>query len=442
MPAIINNSLRILAADYFQYNAAKTPLYSYIGGTSQWADENSPPDITDSTEDNIFAYQEMVGGKRVQQGDIISILPRIDWTTSTVYDQYDDKVNIFDEKNPETLEYYKFYVINDEFDVYKCISNNYRTASIVKPSGRSIETFQTADGYIWKFMYNVKSFDAFKFMTPNWIPCYSLSYNDGSSQWAVQASAVNGAINNIDVTDQGTGYTTTNLPTVTIIGDGTGATAVASVDEETGTLIDIIVVNKGQDYTQASVSVSGGDGVGGTAIPYISPVGGHGSNARHELGAIYKMVRVIFDGSENDVLPVDGIDYRKVGLIQSPLNKNTSGIVLTITENENLYLIGDTVTGAASTAQGTVSSIDYTSKLLYLSNVTGSFAQGELVTTSIASSEIQLINLVDNLPLTQSVFNAANDFVPYSGDILYTANREKISRGTNQTEEIRLVLSF
>jgi len=72
-------------------------------------------------------------------------------------------------------------------------------------------------------------------------------------------------ITEINVTNPGFGYTT--APTVTIIGDGTGATAVATIIN--GRVQKITVTNRGTDYTTALVTLSGGNGYGSTAVAVL-----------------------------------------------------------------------------------------------------------------------------------------------------------------------------
>ena len=69
-------------------------------------------------------------------------------------------------------------------------------------------------------------------------------------------------VTEIQVIDPGSGYTT--RPTVTITGDGTGATAEAVVVN--GRVISINVTNRGINYTRAIVTISGGNGFGASAI--------------------------------------------------------------------------------------------------------------------------------------------------------------------------------
>ena len=74
----------------------------------------------------------------------------------------------------------------------------------------------------------------------------------------------------IEVLNPGTGYSST--PTITILGDGRGATAEAVVVG--GRINRINVTNKGSDYSSASVVISGGGGFGASArITIQSKVG-------------------------------------------------------------------------------------------------------------------------------------------------------------------------
>jgi hypothetical protein len=56
-------------------------------------------------------------------------------------------------------------------------------------------------------------------------------------------------------------------PTVTITGDGSGATAIATIVN--GRVDSITVTNRGSGYTRALVSISGGSGYGATSIAIL-----------------------------------------------------------------------------------------------------------------------------------------------------------------------------
>src|SRR5690606_26687094 len=100
-----------------------------------------------------------------------------------------------------------FYVMTDEYHVYKCISNGGFVKSTVKPTGTSTSIIETADGYKWKYMFTLSTANALKYLTPDFIPVDTLSADDGSAQWDVQQAAVDGAIDYIKITAAGSGYT-------------------------------------------------------------------------------------------------------------------------------------------------------------------------------------------------------------------------------------------
>jgi hypothetical protein len=72
-------------------------------------------------------------------------------------------------------------------------------------------------------------------------------------------------VSSISVTNPGQGFT--SAPTVTIDGDGTGASASAVIVN--GRIQSIQIINRGIDYTRATVTISGGGGYGASATAVI-----------------------------------------------------------------------------------------------------------------------------------------------------------------------------
>jgi len=100
-------------------------------------------------------------------------------------------------------------------------------------------------------------------------------------------------IDTISVVSGGSGYTS---PTVTISGDGTGATATATV--ENGVITAITVVTGGSNYTQASVVISDTTGTGAAAIAVL-----RGNYAQLRTYYFVNGVKNILSGSSHSSAP-------------------------------------------------------------------------------------------------------------------------------------------
>jgi len=380
-----------------------TVLYAIISNNKEWASEPTPDDI--NVNDQHFQYEifrQAIGAKRIPDGSVSHVAKRYNWTTGTIYDMYRDT---------DTKIYNKtFYVMTDEFNVYKCLYNNNDGTSTVKPSGFSTLPFTTSDGYTWKYMYTVSLGDAEKFMTTNYIPVKKLDVTDGSveadRQLLVQNAAVNGSIQIVETIEVGAGYNTIAngvvssggsstiqlstsqgspspidnfyngysvyvitgtgagqlrrvvdyigstktltvntafqtiantdsrvvvSPTITIIGDGSGAQAYSRVDESTGSISNVTVIGVGSDYSRAAVQISANSshGSGASANAIISPVGGHGADPIRELAADKLILNVQFEGTEglsangNGYIPAN-TDFRTISIWKDPVLKVNS----------------------------------------------------------------------------------------------------------------------
>lgn len=428
MPAIVSSKFRVHNAEQFLEAFSETSnsiMYFYLGGPAAFTSDSSPPTPTNSTANVEFLpWRDMIGLKRVTSSDVSLAAPRYDWTSGTVYDQYDDA-------DTNLIESDDFYVVTDEYNVYKCLFNNSGAASTTKPTGVSTSEFTTADGYIWKFMYKVSTTDALKFLTNDYIPVETLASDDGSDQWDVQQAAVDGAIHVIKVTSGGSGYG--SAPSVTITGDGTGATANCTLSG--GAVSAVNVTNVGSGYTTATVTFASG---AATATAIISPKGGHGANPVEELGAKYVILNVRLDGNESNTISTAN-DFRKVGLIRDPYSYGTTNRHVatnvrqtyryTISGATTNYTIDETVTVGSNTA--TVVEWDSTNGYLYTTKPTvKDFANASYIVggTSTANGLITAINT----PGIQ----------PYTGDVIYTEFRSPISRAADQIEDVKLIIQF
>ena len=163
--------------------------------------ETSPPSVNTSYQNLYYdIWRNMIALKKFQSSDVSHVIARTNWTTNTIYTEYDDLLDLHSEN---------FYVVADD-KVYKCIDNNRGAYSTVKPTSTDTSNIElTADGYRWKYMYTITSGEILKFETTNYIPVKTLTANNGSAQWSVQMNAANGAINHIKVLANGSGYIST-----------------------------------------------------------------------------------------------------------------------------------------------------------------------------------------------------------------------------------------
>lgn len=74
---------------------------------------------------------------------------------------------------------------------------------------------------------------------------------------------LNNGVYSVSVTNQGTGYTTA---TVQVVGDGTGATATATITD--GKITAIVITAEGTGYTTASITITG-DGASASATATV-----------------------------------------------------------------------------------------------------------------------------------------------------------------------------
>lgn len=193
---IISKKLHVSSASDF-IDSVKTDdaYYVFAAKHTQYASGDSPvPTPTDSVQNNFISiYDDMLYGKRVATSDIVPMIPRYDWTSGTTYAMYDDTDSAL-----QTKQFYAISNTGSQYHVYKCLYNDANTASTEEPTGTDNDAFETADGYIWKYMYSANSFIEGKFSTTTHFPV--------TANTSVTGNAVPGSIEVINVDDGGAGY--------------------------------------------------------------------------------------------------------------------------------------------------------------------------------------------------------------------------------------------
>ena len=243
MSAIIRPLFHNSIADSIYENVQNrtTNIYYYLGKILAWDTPATPETPTNTLEYENDVRQNMVSMKRIDISDVSFIVERNDWESGTVYNMFDDTV----------ADLTNFYVLTEDFNIYKCIYNNEGGQSTTQPTGTDTAYLETADGYVWKFMGFIPLSLRNKFLTSAYMPVTKSIKNSYYS---------NGEIESVTILNGGENYDSEAIITVT--GDGTGADLepVITAGEITGVTIN----DAGEGYTNATITVTVGPGDPGT----------------------------------------------------------------------------------------------------------------------------------------------------------------------------------
>jgi hypothetical protein len=158
-------------------------------------------------------------------------------------------------------------------------------------------------------------------------------------------------VSSIQITNPGTGYT--SAPTVTITGDGTGATAEAVIVN--GSIQSINIVNRGIDYTRAIVTITGGGGYGASATATIDAAIGSLRTIYYDTNA----QRQIVDSSAGS------INYNTGEIVLNDIN------ILSVSSADGLIrLTIEADEGIIESARNTIITVDETDPISIVVNLT------------------------------------------------------------------------
>jgi hypothetical protein len=428
--------------------------------------------------DIILMYGDNIGSPIIKK-EVVAVNSDTSVTVNSNFSSAYTSNSLYKVSNTYPKYASNFYVRNTKDQVFKCLYNNFGATSTVMPEisidGNlpSNAYVTTIDGYKWKYLYTIPGLLKKKFFNLDWMPILDDS--------PVLSDSVFGGINIIEVMNGGINYNnrspSSSVPIITVVGDGTGANIVATVNS-TGVITNTFVNNAGSNYTYANIIVKdtpGSNGAGALLKAVIEPptaypifidgtidpnnnYGGHGANLKYELGATNLMISVDLVDTETG-LPTyssesdQSFDYREISLIRNPLTisgtnisyANTSDltcfskVLVTQPPAGAFYSLDEIVYQAVgitnptvdqATFQGTVVYWDIANRQLWLNNITGTFVPEQTIFGTINTVRVKAISLEEPA------------YKLYTGDILYVDNRTPITRAIGQTEQIKIVLQF
>ena len=525
MALLLTKSGRVELARAFHRDIQNLRDYVYftIGRTTPWDDEQLPENSIDSNYYLNEFRRNIMFVQKITSANICHLARKIEWTSATVYDPYDDATNLADAN---------FYVLTTDFNVYKCLDNNNGAQSTTKPEGTGPTNIEHdgngQDGYIWKFLFQISPADRTKFLDSNYIPVRKLTGNPtfdvngvldaltitaGGSGYSTAPqvtilgdgigagasctiNAGTGVVNSMTVTAAGSGYSFATviftggggtgaaasttlgvvdaLPTlqsavesastggtigrfvisnggenyisgavtVIITGDGSGATATATVVD--GEITKIRVDDVGSGYTFADVTFSSATGTNAVARAVIAPIDGHGSNPIRELYAHrIGIVSTLFDKDNEDLTL--GNDFRQIGLVKNlkdypkttefTSSTGNASFIVDVNYNQSsnydvddIILTNDAVQGKFRVTQKINNVSSYK---IHLQKI-----RGNITSSSTLSNVTKALSGLSINSLTNPEFNVT------SGEIVYIENRVAVNRNENQAETIKAIVTF
>lgn len=415
-------------------------FYVFFGRSTEWDDEGTPPSLTDTRNTLSAILRDMMAVKRIQPTDVCFMARRIDWVSGMVYARYDDDVVL------DTLD---FYVMTDDFNVYKCLNNNAGGQSTVKPTHTTLEPSEGADGYVWQYLYTVLESDQLKFLTEDYIPVRFYS--------TINRFNINGFIDSVDVDDVGTLYG--EAPTVVITGDGTGATAVATVSF--GAVVSVDVITQGSGYSFANIELVSNTGSGAVARAVLGRTDEADDNS---------LVAAYAESTDGAIQAIDivngGTNYVGANTSAAVVGDGT-GATVTLTITDGVITAAELATAGTGYTYATVQITTSSGSGAELTAVVGpqgghgSNLPEELLATTLgvvvevteddndfdAVAEFRQYGIVKNLKTTdgdllQSDSAPVSEINTNSGIVLYAANTTVIERAPAQSETVRMLLNF
>lgn len=258
-----------------------------------------------------------------------------------------------------------------------------------------------------------------------------------SDQMVIEQTAIKGAIYNIKITTQGTGYQEGKV-SVAITGNGTGCTATATAIY--GKITNINITNPGSGYTYANVEIIDTERAfvpeeqKAKAYCILPPLNGHGFDATQELYAQVLAINTPLRGE----MEIEGIvqEYRNFGIIKDPRNlisgekytKNNEVLVYTMKFLSTTSLIKD--------------------QILYLD-------QDRYRVLEISGADVSLIPIdreeiipigtltsEDNINYQSLQVIKSIEFNKYSGSMIYISTENPFSFASDQSITIKTFIKF
>ena len=455
MSAIINNKFRTFNADNFISSIGTNGVYLLIGKNDEWSGPSRGEYIATTPSDTVIPipldtdissakhWDDVIAAKKIISSNVSHVIKRVDWTSGTAYDAYSDDVE--DQIGKD------FFVFSEpSFNVYKCIDNGSggstkvgAPVSTVEPTGTGTELLPLADGYVWKFMFQVQQADVLKFVTTDWLPVNAPATDNQIAQRAVETDTAtkNGGLEYIRVNNGGTGYIDDN-------GNPAGATS------DTITLAATASAVNGT-YDGMSVYITSGLGegeiklissyVGATKIATLTSAWTVQPNAL----SVYSVAPTVTIASSNSngsgatarVKTIIGGVIKKIAIVAEGNDYRIATATITggVGANAAVIPVISPIGGHGSNAVTELGGAYVMLNTRLIGNDGNDFP---------VNDDFRKVHLVVNPKLfgtdtiaSENTYNTS-ELEQDSGEIIYSEFRAPINRAPDSTEDIKLVVEF
>ena len=479
MPAIATEALKFNFAELLHTQIINTSdnnhFYVGIGKSDQYDsasdDTINPVRVKRDEQEARYNLESII---KVSETNMTFTVPRNNWISGTVYSAYSD-TQIGYPIQP-------YYVITEDQHIYVCLANNRNASGVAQPSTIKPnfateqvgvhEPFKTADGYIWKYLYELTVVKVASFLSSGFMPVgvfdsSTATISAEQDQAKIRKTAVPGQVIGVEVIDPGAGYSST--PTLTITGNGTGASGTVTLNGTTVGKIDMNCVisdsgfGRGYDFARATLTGGGTPSKAAILRPILGPSEGFGHDPRRDLKSSSIMFTAKPAGAQNDNFSVSTTgtfggqsDFRQITLLKNldfedsavpgnrvELTDARANRVVTLT-TKPAFVKDEKITGQTS---GTIAHIDHIDstgggalRIHYHFNHRSDFRHGTFSGSEVLQGNTSgVFGTVDSDSQPKLVGGAIDRF---SGDVLYIDNRSRIIRSASQTEDIKIVLTI
>jgi hypothetical protein len=423
--AIYPNS--ILLSNVFPNIAAVPGIGSQIRGNTsnatantavyRYATDEIPLRPADNQEEDTSIHDDMIALKRINSDQVRAVVRRFNWnlTVNPKYDMWrpdysyarSAQVNLGGSSGAaQNISNAKFYVVNDDYQVFKCLYNG---VGVANPTGTNValqpkrnpgpsgegtydsatgiftESPDVTNGYVWKYMYTIPTNDVLRFLSTDFMPIVE----DVTVETLAALQA--GSISALVIRSVGSNLPASEVLYAGILGDGSNG-LVRIETTASGTIEEAFLCNSsgarvnisGSGYNYANIILKNGylfqnpsltspftvsSSATGDIEVIIPSKGGHGSDAMTELSGkrVMANIRLTYAEGQGD-FPVDN-DFRRIGIIKNPRLPAPS----------TDYATQETLTALNS---------------LKLDNVSGSFQPDEIIKQEISSGKFAIASVV------------------------------------------------